>query len=310
VSIVGKKDEEVAKLIRRDRIDILVDLAGHTGDNRLFVFAYKPAPVQVSWLGYPNTTGLQAIDYRLTDAVADPAGEADSLHSEKLVRLKNGFLCYRPSPAAPGIAPLPCLEKGHITFGSFNNISKTSPAVVKTWAEIMRLVPNAHLILKCTQFADKGTRDRYTRLFNDEGIAQDRIRLLAKLPKTEDHLDLYGQVDIGLDPFPYNGTTTTCEALWMGVPVVTMLGERHAGRVGASIMHQVGMTELLVAGDVNAYVNKALFLAGDVHRLAELRRNLRSRLANSPLCDARSFAENIENEYRKMWQRWCEMENF
>ena len=164
-SILGTSDKETAKLIMDDCIDILVDLTGHTGDNRLLVFAYKPAPVQISWLGYPNTTGMQAIDYRLTDNIADPAGEADNLHCEKLVRLKNSFLCYKPNNSAPAVSPLPCLAKGHITFGSFNKIAKTNTAVVKVWAEILNVIPDAHLVLKCKQFADKSTRERYIKLF-------------------------------------------------------------------------------------------------------------------------------------------------
>jgi predicted O-linked N-acetylglucosamine transferase (SPINDLY family) len=288
-SIVGKNNMEAAELIKEDKIDILVDLAGHTGNNRLMVFAYKPAPIQVTWLGYPNTTGIQAIDYRLTDDVADPVGGADTLHSEKLVRLKKGFLCYQPIQGAPAVSPLPILDRGYITFGSFNNITKTTTEVVRVWSEILLTVPKSHLVLKCRQFADKVTRERYKKLFGEQGITADRIRLFSRLPKPEDHLNLYSDIDIGLDPFPYNGTTTTCEALWMGVPVVTMLGDRHSGRVGASIMHQVGLEDQLVADDANAYVKNAVDLSKNINRLAKLRQAMRKQILDSSLCDAEHY---------------------
>ena len=303
-SILGTNDKKAAKLIMDDCIDILVDLSGHTGDNRLLVFAYKPAPVQVTWLGYPNTTGMRSIDYRLTDDIADPAGEADKFSSEKLIRLPNGFLCYQPDQDTPEVSPVPGLEKGHITFGSFNNITKTTTDVVKLWAKILNRVQDAHLVLKGKQFADKSTQERYLNLFAADGISPGRVKLLPKLLKTEDHLNLYRKIDIGLDPFPYNGTTTTCEALWMGVPVVTLQGKRHSGRVGASIMHRVGLQELLVADSEKEYIEKATALAKDIKRLAELRISMRKRMLDSPLCDAKAFAQNVEEAYRAMWEKY------
>ena len=303
-SILGMPDQEAAARIRSDRIDILVDLGGHTGDNRLLVFARKPAPIQVTWLGYPNTTGLRAMDYRFTDAVADPPGEADALHSEQLLRLTHGFLCYQPEEAAPEPGPPPCLSRDHVTFGSCNNLAKVTPEVVRLWAAILRQEPRARLMLKTRPLADAETRQRYLRLFAEHGIEQERLTLLGWMPGKKEHLAVYQQIDIGLDTLPYNGTTTTCEALWMGVPVVTLGGDRHAARVGASIMHQVGLDELVAHGE-EEYVALALALARDRQRLNALRAGLRQKMQESPLMDSERFARTVENAYRHFWKKWC-----
>ena len=210
-SIVEKSDEEIATRIKKDRIDILVDLAGLTKKNNLSIFARKPAPVQVTWLGYPNTTGLKTMDYRLTDTVADPVGDADKFHSEKLIRLNHGFLCYHPVQALLEVSSLPCRDRGHITFGSFNNLTKVRPEVIKAWAKILHAVPASHLLLKAKQFSDDQTMMRFKEIFAKEGITPERLEIYKRLPKSEEHLGLYGRVDIGLDTFPYNGTTTTCK---------------------------------------------------------------------------------------------------
>ncbi|MDX1484314.1 MAG: tetratricopeptide repeat protein [Alphaproteobacteria bacterium] len=303
-STVGERDDVVAERIREDGVDILVDLAGHTANHRLGVFTYRPAPVQVTWLGYPNTTGLSAMDYRLTDAVADPEGANDAYYSETLVRLPDGFLCYAPSASAPDIGPLPALETGRVTFGSFNNLSKVTPKVVEAWSRLLEKVEGSRLIIKSGPMADEETRQRYEALFAECGIGSERLELLSRIPSKSGHLGAYGRVDIGLDPFPYNGTTTTCEALWMGVPVVTLLGDRHSGRVGASLLTRLGLTEL-IAEDREAYVETAVALAGDLDRLAGLRARLRQRMTASPLCDAKGFARRIEAAYRRMWGAWC-----
>jgi protein O-GlcNAc transferase len=303
-SSVGMSDQALAERIRADRIDILVDLAGHTANNRLTMFARKPAPVQVSWLGYPNTTGLSAIDYRLVDAVTDPEGAAEAWASETLVRLDDGFLCYGPPPAAPEPAPPPGFADGAVTFGSFNNPSKLSAATLDAWAKVLARTPNARLLLKGGSLGDESTRAQFHAWFADRGVAPERLRLRGPTADPADHLAVYNEVDIALDPFPYNGTTTTCEALWMGAPVVTLLGERHAGRVGASLLTQVGLADL-VAGDVEAYVEIAARLAGDRVRLTEIRRSLRPVMAASSLCDGPAFARKIEGAYRRMWARWC-----
>ncbi len=295
-------DEAVAKLVREDGIDILVDLSGHTAGNRLLVFARRPAPVQVSYLGYPNTTGLAQVDYRLTDELADPVGESDGLHSESLMRLATGFLCYSPATDTPPVSETPVLNNGYITFASFNNVAKVNESVVAAWARILNGLPDSRLLLKSRQLADRGAQHRLLDLFSDHEVDLQRLEFLGGLPPRDEHLRTYARVDVALDPFPYNGTTTTCEALWMGVPVVALAGQVHRGRVGASILHFSGLDELL-AEDVDAYVHKALALTGDVPALARLRQSLRQRMASSTLMDAAAAVRDLENVYRQMWQR-------
>jgi protein O-GlcNAc transferase len=304
VTTVGMSDAALAERIRSDGVDILVDLAGHTAKNRLPVFARKPAPVQVTWLGYPNTTGLDAIDYRLVDAVTDPEGNADAFATETLVRLPGGFLCYGLRDEAPVPATPPCLSNGFVTFGSFNNPAKLSAATLDAWAQVLTRLPAARLLLKGKPFTDAATRTLYLDRLAERGAVADRVELVAWLPDDKAHLALYDRVDIALDPFPYNGTTTTCEALSMGVPVATLRGDRHAGRVGASLLTQVGVTDL-ITDSIEAYVATTVALAGDPTRLADLRRSLRPRMAASSLCDAGGFARKVEDAYRTMWARWC-----
>jgi protein O-GlcNAc transferase len=303
VVTVAMSDEALAERVRRDGIDILVDLAGHTANNRLPVFARKPAPIQVTWLGYPNTTGLTAIDYRLVDAVTDPDPEADVFASETLVRLAGAFFCYGGSDDAPAPGPAPSVAAGAVTFGSFNSPAKMSGATLDAWALVLGRLPQARLLLKGKPFADAATRALYLDRLAERGVAPERVELAGWMPN-QAHLALYDHIDIALDPFPYNGTTTTCEALWSGVPVVTLRGDRHAGRVGASLLTQIGLTDL-IADSVGAYVETAVALAGDPARLSELRRSLRPRVAASPLCDAQAFARKVEDAYRIIWQRWC-----
>ncbi|MEN8134471.1 MAG: tetratricopeptide repeat protein [Thermodesulfobacteriota bacterium] len=298
--IWGMEDTKVIDLIKENEIDILVDLAGHSKGNRLLVFAQRPAKVQITWLGYPNTTGLKALDYRLTDAIADPPGEADKLHSEKLIRMKNGFLCYQPEATAPEVRPAPCIKKGYITFGSFNNMSKISTEVVRLWAEILNSVTNSRLLLKSSIFANLESKVRYIKMFEAYGIVANRIEILGRLPKKEAHLDLYRKIDIGLDPFPYNGTTTTFEALWMGVPVVTMLGDRHSGRVGASIMNHTGLKELVAESWVE-YKNLTVSLAHNIDKLTELRGSIREKLQQSSLMDSQQFTKTLEGIYKEIY---------
>ncbi|MFI4976963.1 MAG: glycosyltransferase, partial [Caulobacterales bacterium] len=274
-------------------------------NNRLTMFALKPAPVQATWLGYPNTTGLAAMDYRLVDAVTDPPGEADAFATETLVRLEDGFLCYGPPPDAPEPAPPPSRASGVVTFGSFNNPSKLGDATLDAWAKLLERLPAARLLLKGGAFSDEGARQWFHARFEQRGVAPERVQLKGYAAHTADHLALYADIDIGLDPFPYNGTTTTCEALWMGVPVVALLGDRHAARVSASLLTRVGLEEL-IATDAPAYVDIAARLAGDPARLAEIRRTLRPRMAASPLTDAPAFARKLERAYRQMWTRWCD----
>ncbi len=303
-NIAGLSDAQAAELIREDGVDILVDLAGHTADNRLLVFARKPAPVQVSYLGYPNTTGLSTMDYRLTDAWADPSGRADRFHTEELVRLQDGFLCYQPPPASPEVTPLPARTAGQVTFASFNNASKVNPEVIALWARILKALPAARLILKARQLGDAMAQQHITERFRQNGVAAARFEFLGKTPSIAEHLAMYKRVDIGLDPFPYNGTTTTCDALWMGVPVITLAGHAHAARVGVSLLSSVGHPEL-IAETPEAYVALAVHWAGDLERLQALRNGLREQMRHSPLTDASGFARRIEAAYRTMWRQWC-----
>jgi protein O-GlcNAc transferase len=301
---IGLSDDELAERIRTDAIDILVDLAGHAGHNRLPVFARKPAPVQVTWLGYPNTTGLEAMDYRLVDAVTDPPGESDAFASETLVRLEGGFLCYGGLKGAPAPAAPPCLKSGTITFGSFNNPTKMSSASLDAWASLLARLPTARLLLKGGPFTDAAARALCLTRLSERGVAPERVEMLPWLDDATAHQAAYNRVDIALDPFPYNGTTTTCEALWMGVPVVTLRGDRHAGRVGASLLGQIGLTEL-VANSVEEYVEIARTLARNGERLEEFRHSLRPRIAASSLCDGPAFARKIEAAFRRVWRDWC-----
>jgi protein O-GlcNAc transferase len=300
-NIYGMHDAPAAEMIRRDGIDILVDLAGYTADSRLLLFTYRPAPVQVSYLGYPNTTGLPQIDYRITDELADPPGQ-EAFHTEALVRLPHGFLCYQPPADAPAVAPPPVLRTGHVTFGSFNAPHKVNQTVLDLWAEILRATPGSRLVLKNKAMRDAPTRERYLARLAAGGISADRIELIGWVDASADHLALYHRLDIALDTFPYCGTTTTCEALWMGVPVVTLVGQRHIERVGLSLLVRAGLPEF-AAADRDAYVRLAVALARDADRLARLRSGLRERLRRSPLCDAEGFTRSLEAAYRKMWQQ-------
>lgn len=302
-SLAGLSDQAAAELVTHDRIDILVDLSGHTAFNRLPVFARKPAPVQVTWLGFPGTTGLAAIDYRLVDDISDPESGLNNWASETLFRLPDGFLCFDPRTESPDVAPPPGLD-GAITFGSFNNPAKLSLATLDVWAALMARVPKARLLLKGKPFGDEMARALLLERLRSRGVASDRVSLYSWASDPGGHLGLYGQVDIALDPFPYNGTTTTCEALWMGVPVVTLEGTRHSGRVGASLLTRLGLGELITA-DTDTYVRIAADLAADRDRMSELRRSLRSRMSASPLCDGPGFTRTLEAAFRSMWRNWC-----
>ncbi|WP_298367503.1 tetratricopeptide repeat protein [Azospirillum sp.] len=291
-SMTGLSAADGADLIRHDGVDVLIDLAGHTARHRLDVFALRPAPVQATWLGYPATTGLTAVDARFTDAVADPVGDADRLHTETLVRLDH-FLCYRPLGSVPAPLPAPALSRRTVSFGSFNTLPKLNAATAALWARVLRAVPDSRLVLKTALLADRGVRERVRAMFTVHGIDDGRIVLLSHIPNHFGHLDAYGEIDIALDPTPYNGATTTCEALWMGVPVLTLPGDRHAARVGASLLTAAGLTEW-IARDADDFVAMATAMASDPQRLAENRAGLRGRLLASPLCDGARFARQFE----------------
>lgn len=304
-SIAELDDDAAQRLIEDDRIDILVDLSGHTAGSRLGLFARRPAPIQVSYLGYPNTTGLETVDYRITDAFADPPGASDAHYIEELVRPSTSFLCYEPPPGCPPVQSPPCERFGSITFGCFNHLRKITDRSIQLWSRVLRAVPNSRLLLKSIPLTDEECQQRVTERFEQAGVGAYRLVFEPFTPKLRDHLRCYGRVDIALDTFPYNGTTTTCEALWMGVPVVTLAGADHRSRVGLTLLNAAQLTEF-VAESENEFVAVAARLATDTTRLASLRRTMRERLKGAPLLDAESFTRAVENEYRRMWRRWCE----
>ncbi|MCC7167940.1 MAG: tetratricopeptide repeat protein, partial [Rhodospirillales bacterium] len=301
--LAGVSDHALAELVRKDGIDILVDLSGHTAGNRLLAFARAPAPVQLSWLGYPATTGLAAIGWRLTDGFADPEGMSEADHSERLYRLP-GFLCDRPDADAPEPSPLPALPNGHVTFGSFNALAKLSERDVGLMAAILKKVAGSKLLLKARPLADPGVKKRVIERFARHAIEPERLELIGRAESIGEHLGLYGRIDVALDPVHYNGTTTTCEALWMGVPVVTLAGNRHASRVGASLLSRANLKEDITASDA-AYVERAAQLAGDLDALANRRASLRAALKASPLLDAPAFGRHLEQAFRAIWKEWC-----
>lgn len=301
-SIYNKEDKDVIKFIQEDEIDILVDLAGHSGNNRLTLFLAKPAPVQITYLGYPNTTGLSTMDYRLTDEWADPEGY-DTFYTEKLYRLSGGFLCYRPPEDVPGVTEAPALKNGYITFGSFNNLPKINSDTIAVWSEILHAVPASKLVIKTKPFNDTEVMACYKDSFKKYGIEDERLLFHGHSPSTEEHLNWYNRIDIALDTFPYNGTTTSCEALLMGVPVVSLTGSKHAGRVGSSILSMVGLTAM-IASDSQHYVKIASNLAVELHYLEELRKGLRDTLLKSSLCDGPGFTRTLEKAYKEMYNNF------
>ncbi|KAF3441625.1 hypothetical protein FNV43_RR15540 [Rhamnella rubrinervis] len=302
--IYGIDEKKVAVMVREDKVDILVELTGHTANNKLGMMACRPAPVQVTWIGYPNTTGLPTVDYRISDSLADPP-DTKQKHVEELVRLPECFLCYTPSPEAGPIAPTPALSNGFITFGSFNNLAKITPKVLQVWARILCAVPNSRLVVKCKPFCCDSVRQRFITTLEQLGLESLRVDLLPLILLNHDHMQAYSLMDISLDTFPYAGTTTTCESLYMGVPCVTMAGSVHAHNVGVSLLGNVGL-EHLIAKNEEEYVQLALHLASDITALSNLRMSLRELMSKSPVCDGPKYVLGLESTYRNMWRRYCE----
>ncbi len=295
-------DDALAAQIRADGIDVLVDLAGHTAHNRLLAFARKPAPVQVTYLGYPDTTGLSAMDYILGDPRMLPEGE-EALYVEKPWRLPDTSLCFMPPDLPVEVGPLPATGGGHITFGCMNRQDKINDAVIQLWARILLAVPDSRLLLQNKAYGEASVAAYMRSRFAERGIAADRIDLIGGLGWRE-HMEIYNQVDIALDPFPYNGTTTSVEGLWMGVPMLALKGDRLVAHMGESILHTMDMPEW-IARDKDDYVARAVACANDLPALAALRADLRQRLLASPICDAPRFAQNLEVAFRGMWREWC-----
>lgn len=303
--IYGLSDSEVERQIREDGIDILVDLSGHTSHNRLAVFAQKPAPVQVSWIGYPNTSGLTQIDYRLTDALADPQGESDDFYTEHLWRLPHGFLCYWPPTSAPRVAESPSRSLGYVTFGSFNNRQKIGTECVALWVKVLQAIPDSRLLIKSVFGVDeRPSRDALVNQFVSLGISAERIRIESAKASQEEHLAMYNEIDIALDTFPYHGVTTTCEALWMGVPVVSRQGDRHVSRVGVSLLTNAGLEDLIADSD-EQFVEIAGQLAADLDSLNAIRGALREVVKTSRLMDGSAMADDLSSAMRQMWETYC-----
>ncbi|MGO9469662.1 MAG: hypothetical protein ACLQVF_36630 [Isosphaeraceae bacterium] len=301
-SSVRLSDQQLADLVRSDQIDILVDLKSHTPNNRLRVFARKPAPIQVAWLGYPGTTGLSTIDYRLTDPYLDPPGLFDECYTEESFALPDTFWCYDPLTAEPPVNPLPALESGVVTFGCLNSFCKVNDGGLALWAQVLRAVPRSRLLL----LAPTGhAREHVLARLEQEGIAAPRVEFADKQSRRE-YLKLYHWIDLGLDPVPCNGHTTSLDAFWMGVPTLTLVSKTTAfGRAGFSQLCNLGLKEL-AAETPEQYVALAADLAGDLPRLRELRGTLRQRMLSSPLMNANRFARHVEQAYREMWRKWCE----
>ncbi|MGD1277343.1 MAG: tetratricopeptide repeat protein [Tepidisphaeraceae bacterium] len=304
--ILGTSDADVAQLIRRDQIDILVDLTGHTPNNRLLVFARKPAPIGVSYLGYPDTSGLDAIDYRLTDAHVDPPGESDRFFTERLIRLPHTFACYRP-PSAPPVAPSPAVRNGWITFGSFSALEKLNAPLLECWAQILRQIPESRLLIVSRGLQSPQTRQNVADALARQGIGGDRLKLLGDQPMSR-YLALHGEVDLVLDTFPLNGHTVTCHALWMGAAVVCLRGKTSWQRLGAAVLSHLDLPQF-IADTPQQYVQLAIQHAGKPGELARWRAALRPRMKESPLMDGPSLARHIESAYRDMWRTWCQKRN-
>lgn len=301
--IRGLDDEAAAAVVRADQIDVLVDLSGNTDGHRLPLFLLRPAPIQCTWLGYYATTGLPEIDYIIADDIVLPRGE-EPLYAEKPWRLPDSYLCFTPPDLGVAVGDLPARRDGIVTFGSCNNVLKVNKQVVGVWTRLLQRLPSARLLLRSPALSAARIRDELARQFIVNGIAAERLILLPLAERAE-LLATYNAIDIALDPFPYGGGTTTAEALWMGVPVVSIGGDRFSGRVSASMLRTVGLPELVVA-DEERYIAKAAELAADLPGLAALRAGLRDRLARSPLCDAPRFVRHLEAAYRGMWQSWVD----
>ena len=305
-------DDALTARIRADGIDILVDLAGHTIGNRVLAFAVKPAPVQISYLGYPHVTGLAVMDYLLTDHLAGAGNTCNAQRGEQALPLEPSMLVYQPAFGArglfgalgPAVAPAPALHNGYLTFGCFNDVSKISDRLIDTWRNLLAAVPTARLLLKSGGLEDAAQRDALLMRFVQRGVDPRRLRLEGRIDELANHLAHYAEVDVALDTFPYNGVTTSFEAMWMGVPFITLAGEGLASRMGVSIATNVGHAEW-IAASAQDYVDRGVMLVRDLLALERLRQGLRQELESSVLMDTARFTRTLESAYRAVWRRWC-----
>jgi len=302
--ITNVRDEAVAQRIRDDQIDILVDLAGHSSGNQLMTFARKPAPVQISYLGYPDTTGMEAMDWRLTDIIADPEGQTEQFYTEKLLRLPQCFLCYHPPTDLPAPSSLPAKKNGFVTFGCFSILAKINSKLIEWWGQILRQTPDSKLMLKNKALTDTEARSRIIGMFREQGIEPDRLDLRPWTKTRREHIETYQEIDIALDTYPYHGTTISFDALWMGVPLVTLAGPTHMSRVGVSVLSNLAMKKM-IAKTPEEYVKIAVKQAADPDNLAQKRKGLRKKMMASPLTDGKKFAPLVEAAYRQAWRQWC-----
>jgi predicted O-linked N-acetylglucosamine transferase (SPINDLY family) len=297
--VTALSDAALAKVIRQDRIDILVDLTMHMSGSRLLAFARRPAPIQLCWQAYPGTTGLETMDYRVSDAFIDPLDVSGDCYTEQTLRLSS-FWCYDPLTDDPEVGPPPALAKAKITFGSLNHFRKVNDGVLLVWARVLAAVPRSRLLLLAPQGK---VRDHVRSVFEGGGVEPDRIDFVDRCGRPQ-YLQRYCDIDIGLDVFPYNGHTTSLDALWMGVPVVTLTGDTVVGRAGASQATRLGLPEL-VAKTPDEYVRIGSALASDLERLTKLRCTLRDRMRRSVFMDGAGFARELESAYRSVWRSYC-----
>ena len=299
----GAGDEQLAEVVRKDAIDILVDMSGHTSLSRLGVFARRPAPVQATYLGYANTTGLSTIDYLVTDAVVDPPG-SERWYTEQLARVEPGFACYTPPENAPAVTPLPALDRGHVTIGSLHGLAKLNRHVLDLWARVLEAMPSARMLLYRHTLRGRSRQMIYDE-FARRGIDPARLDIETEAVAGANHLAIYNRVDVTLDVFPWSGHTTACEALWMGVPIITLRGTRHAGRMVASALNCLGRNEW-IADSHDQYLQRVVAMCDDLESLSTTRATLREQMRTSALCDGPRFARQFEATLRQMWHTRCD----
>ena len=292
-------DEAAARLIHADGVHVLLDLSGHTAHNRLPVFAWQPAPIQASWLGYFATTGIKEMNYLLTSSVAVPEIHTAQF-TERIWYLPDTWLCFTAPEVGLPVARLPALQNGHITFGCFQRLDKVGDTVLAVWAKILAAIPGARLYMACRQLGESQVRAQIVECFNEHGIDPARLTLRGSAASREDYLARYSEIDVVLDSFPYPGVTTTCESLWMGVPTLTLAGDTLLARQGAGVLVAAGLEDW-VTTSIAEYIEKAVALAGELPKLATLRADLREQVSASPLFDAERFARNFEDALWDMW---------
>ncbi len=305
--IAPMSDEQARACILQDQIDVLIDIAGHTGESRIRLFVERCAPIQVNFLGYFNTSGVPAMDYRITDAYGDPPGMSEPYYTEKLFRLNGNSMCYQSPEIELPVVETPALKQGYVTFGSFNNLSKMTPEVMACWAQILHGVPGSRLLLKTHCLTDPEVQRMVAGIFAHHGIMRDRLEMHAFAASFKDHMELYGKIDIGLDPFPFNGGVTSFECIWMGVPFVTLEGNSFISRLGVRQMGYIGLSDWVVPTK-DAYVKQAVQAAEDLPALNALRQTIRGRVQSSPLADGKATARGLEEAFREMWKKWVSKE--